>query len=84
MKKFFLGLVTAESGTSSKRFISLMSFALLIAVIIADVWFDKEVNNFVYYTLGGLIIGTSTMTLFQQTPPEDYNNNNNNTDNELK
>jgi hypothetical protein len=60
---------------------SLLSFGLLIIIIIADVWFGKDVNDIVYYTLGGLILGTSSMTVFQDN---NYNKNINEGNSELK
>jgi hypothetical protein len=60
---FFIDLVKTNSGTSSKRFISLFSLVLLTITFIADVFLGYEVGDIIYYTLSGLILGTSAMTL---------------------
>jgi membrane-bound ClpP family serine protease len=64
MNKFFLQLVTANSGVSSKRFISLVGTLLLIAIIVLS-FCGINVPDIAYYTVSGIILGASGMTLLQ-------------------
>ena len=72
----FIKLITAQNGISSKRFMSLIAFAFLIIVIVSDVWFGQTVEQVVYYTLGGIILGESGMTVLQDTSYNKLNQNN--------
>jgi hypothetical protein len=62
MKNFILSILTADSKLSSKRFISLFSLLLLAGVVITSLT-GVKVDDIVYYTLSGLILGGSAMTL---------------------
>ena len=62
MNKFFLQLITANSGVSSKRFISLCGTLLLAAIIVLS-FCGIQVPDIAYYTISGIILGSSGMTL---------------------
>lgn len=53
---------------------------LLVIVVISDIWFDKDVNDVVYYTLGGIILGASSLTLAQRGHYPRYDNGEYNND----
>ena len=68
---FFIDLVKTNSGTSSKRFISLFSLVLFTAIVVADVFFGYDVNDIIYYSIVSLVLGSSVMTLtHNRTTPE--------------
>lgn len=60
---FFVELFKTNSGVSSKRFISLFSLILFTAIVVADVFFNYEVNDIIYYSIVSLVLGSSVMTL---------------------
>lgn len=62
---FFIDLVKTNSGTSSKRFISLFSLVLFTAIVVADVFFNYDVNDIIYYSIVSLVLGSSVLTLTQ-------------------
>jgi hypothetical protein len=62
---FFIELFKTNSGVSSKRFISLFSLILFTAIVVADVFFNYEVNDIIYYSIVSLVLGSSVMTLTQ-------------------
>ena len=62
MKAFILSLLTKDTKLSSKRFILLAAFMLLAGVIIASLC-GLKIADINYYTLSGIIIGSSAMTL---------------------
>ncbi len=64
MKEFFKQLVTANSGISSKRFISLVCLVVYLATIIASWWL--VVPEYAVWSLVSLILGGSVMTLAQK------------------
>ena len=69
MFKYFNKLITANSGTSSKRFISLYALLLLTACIVVS-FFGIEVNVNIYCVLSGLILSSSALTLGQKSKPQ--------------
>ena len=70
---FFIELIKSGTGTSSKRFISLYSLALITVVIVADVFFKFDVNDIIYYILATLIVGSSSLTLLRKTDGKEQN-----------
>jgi hypothetical protein len=64
MNKFFIQLITANSGVSSKRFISLCGTLLLSTIIVLS-FCGINVPDIAYYTISGVILGVSGMTLAQ-------------------
>lgn len=65
MFQLFIKLLTAGSGLSSKRFISIYSVFILTVVIFSDIYTKFDVPNIVYYSLITLATGSSVMTLIQ-------------------
>lgn len=66
MKEFLKQIITANSGTSSKRLISLYASLIITSVIYIDVFTAFVIPDIIYYSLITMIIGTSTMTVFQK------------------
>ena len=62
MIKFFVRMITANSGVSSKRFIALYSL-LLLTIAISVSFAGINVDESIYYVLAGLIVGQSALTL---------------------
>lgn len=65
IKDFHLNLLSAKSKISSKRYISIIALYLFVATIIVT-WF-RTVPEFAIYSLVTIILGGSTMTLFQKS-----------------
>lgn len=62
MIKFINNLLSANSAISSKRFISLVALVLFTAVVITA-FFGITVPEVIVYSLVGLIMGGSALTL---------------------
>lgn len=62
MKELIENLLNANSPISSKRFISLVALVLFVAVVITA-FFGIVVPEVIVYSLLGLILGGSAMTL---------------------
>jgi hypothetical protein len=65
MKEFIIKLITANSGISSKRFLSLF-FALIFAGVVICSLFGIIAPDIIIYSLVGLIGGGQAMTLIQK------------------
>jgi hypothetical protein len=61
---FFERLITAGSGLSSKRFLSLFAMLLYTAVVICSLC-QINVPDLIHYSLVTIILGGSAMTFFQ-------------------
>jgi len=67
VKKFFYELITANTGTSSKRFIALCAAFMLFAATIVN-FFGIQIQVEIIYSLLTLAVGSSALTLFQKKP----------------
>lgn len=64
MKDFFIKLLTAGSGLSSKRFTSLWAMVLLTVIVIA-ILFAVVVPDIIIWALVSIVLGQAAMTLVQ-------------------
>lgn len=62
MKSFFIKLITAGSGLSSKRFISLLGMVLFIGVVICSL-FGITPPDLIVYSLVTIIVGGQGLSL---------------------
>jgi Kef-type K+ transport system membrane component KefB len=65
MKNFFNSLVTANSGISSKRFISLIGLIVFVMVVIVS-FFGISTPDVLVYSLVGLILGNQGLSTIQK------------------
>ena len=65
MKEFLKKLISVNGEVSSKRFISLYSLILLTAIVICNLC-GLEIADFIFYGVISLILGTSTLTIFNK------------------
>ena len=66
MRNFFKKLLSSSGGeASSKRFNSLAALVMLCGVIVAAI-LGHPVSDSIIYTLSGLIIGSSALTLAEK------------------
>ncbi len=61
---FFEKLITAGSGLSSKRFLSLFAMLVFTAVVVCSLC-GINVPDIIIYSLVTIILGGGAMTLFQ-------------------
>lgn len=62
MKQFFSDLLSDSPRINSKRFNGLIGLILLSLVIFAIIW-GRQVDSSVIYSLIGLILGNSALTI---------------------
>jgi hypothetical protein len=53
----FIKMLSANSGLSSKRFITLMAFALMAIGFIANLFWDFTIEAFIYESMQWIVIG---------------------------
>ena len=63
---FFKELIRANSGISSKRFISMWGMLILTATVIVS-FCGVAVSDTIYYVLSGVILSESALTLGQKS-----------------
>lgn len=66
---FFKSLITDGTGTSSKRFISVLGMFLFIVIVVMS-FFGINVPEVLILSLVGIIIGQSALTLGQKSNNE--------------
>ena len=62
MKEFFIQLITANSGVSSKRFISLFAMVLFTVIVVCSLY-GVNVPDLIIYSLAGIILGNGAMSI---------------------
>jgi len=62
MKDFFLKLITAGSGLSSKRFISLVAMFIYLGVVICSLC-GINIPDLIIYSLVTIIVGNQSLSL---------------------
>lgn len=64
MKNILIEIITARSGKSHKRFISVLAFPCLVACLILNC-FNILIQEEIIYIFGAIILGESGLTMFE-------------------
>lgn len=64
-KVFVYNMLNGNSDTSHKRFISLLSFFVLVVMTIVS-FFNLPVNENLAYIFAGLVLGQSALTIAEK------------------
>jgi hypothetical protein len=56
-RNLFIKMLSANSGLSSKRFITLMAFGLMAIGFIANLFWDFTIEAFIYESMQWIVIG---------------------------
>ena len=65
MKKLLIEIITAKSGKSHKRLISLLGFPCLIACLIINC-FKLTIQPELIIIFGSIVLGESALTMFEK------------------
>ena len=69
MIKLFIEIITAKSGKSHKRFISMLGFPCLIACLIVNC-FGLIIQPEIILVFGGIVLGESGLTMLEKKETE--------------
>ena len=73
MKKLFIEIITAKSGKSHKRFISMLGFPCLIACLIVNC-FGLIIQPEIIIIFGSIVLGESGLTMLEKKETETKEN----------
>jgi hypothetical protein len=65
MRKFITDIITARSGKSHKRIISILAFPCLVLCLILNC-FDIVVQEELIYVFGAIVLGESGLTMLEK------------------
>lgn len=73
MIKLLLEIITAKSGKSHKRFISMLGFPCLIACLVVNC-FGLIIQPELIIIFGSIVLGESALTMFEKKETETKEN----------
>jgi len=66
MKNILIEIITARSGKSHKRFISILAFPCLVVCLILNC-FNILIQEEIIYIFGAIVLGESGLTMLEKT-----------------
>lgn len=66
MKNFFVSVLTSGGKISSKRFITLLSFIMMVVGFVANMFFQLKIEQYIYESMSWIVLGGLGFTASEQ------------------
>jgi hypothetical protein len=66
MKNFFISVLTSGGKISSKRFITFLSFIMMVVGFIANLFFQLKIEQYIYESMTWIVLGGLGFTASEQ------------------
>jgi len=66
MKNFFISVLTSGGKISSKRFITLLSFIMMVVGFIANMFYQLKIEQYIYESMSWIVLGGLGFTASEQ------------------
>jgi hypothetical protein len=66
MRNFFISVLTSGGKISSKRFITILSFIMMVVGFVANMFFQLKIEQYIYESMSWIVLGGLGFTASEQ------------------